>query len=173
MWCLEEGKKGPCKMTGTCGDHEVVMMWQGPAIVGTDKLARRVDRLARRVAWAPPAGVASLRGKDREEFLQGCNGWYKSDKGQDMPCRIVEPSCQGGQSALVRFWCKEKLVPWGKLTQEVGVAEGHAAGGSEKQKQNEAQLDKMQSQVASSAVLAFHDECDRHYTSRAGTVTPC
>ena len=116
---LKEGRKGPSKMTGTCGDQAVVMLWQGPAIVGTEKLARRVDRLARRVAWAPPAGVASLRGENREEFLRGCNGWYKGDKGQAMPCRIVESSYQGGQSALVRFWCKEKLVPWSKLTQEV------------------------------------------------------
>ena len=42
MWCLEEGKEGPCRMTGTCGDQARVMLWQGPAIVGTDRLARRV-----------------------------------------------------------------------------------------------------------------------------------
>ena len=137
MWCLEKGKEGPCMMTGTCGDQARVMLWQGPAVVGTDRLARQVDRMARRVAWAPPVGVPSLRGENREEFLQGCNGWYRSDKGQDMPCRVIEPSCQGGQSALVRFWCKEKLVPWSKLTQEAGVAEGHASASSEKQKQNE------------------------------------
>ena len=41
-------------MTGTCGDQARVMLWQGPAVVGTDRLARRVDRLARRGAWAPP-----------------------------------------------------------------------------------------------------------------------
>ena len=172
MWCLEEGKKGPCKMTGTCGDQAVVMLWQGPATVGTDKLARRVDRLARRRAWAPPDGVPSLGGESREEFLQGCNGWYMSDKGQDMPCRIIEPSCQGGQSALVRFWCKEKTVPWSKLTQVVD-AEGHAVGCTEKQEQDKAQLDKLQGQEASAAATAFHAECDRHYASKAGTVTPC
>ena len=116
--------------------------------------------------------MASLGGENREEFLQGCNGWYKSDKGQDMPCRIIEPSCQGGQSALVRFWCKEKTVPWSKLTQVV-AAEGHAVGRTEKQKQNKAQLDKLQGQAASAAAMAFHEECDRHYTSKAGTVTPC
>ena len=160
-------------MTGTCGDQARVMLWQGPAVVGTDRLARQVDRVARRVAWAPPVGVPSLRGENREEFLQGCNGWYKSDKGQDMPCRVIEPSCQGGQSALVRFWCKEKLVPWSKLTQEAGVAEGHASASSEKQKQNEAQLEKLQGQAASVAAMAFHKECDRYYTSKAGTVTPC
>lgn len=81
-------------------------------------------------------------------------------------------SCQGGQSALVRFWCKEKLVPWGKLTQVV-AAEGHGVGGTEKQEQNKAQLDKLQGQAASSAAMAFHEECDRHYRSKAGTVTPC
>ena len=139
------------------------MLWQGPAVVGVDMLARRVDRLARRVAWAPPAGVASLGGENREEFLQGCDGWYRGDKGQDMPCRIIEPSCQGGQSALVRFWCKEKLVPWGKLTRVVG-AERRAVGGTEKQEQNKAQLDKLQGQAASAAAMAFHEECDRHYT---------
>ena len=148
------------------------MLWQGPAIVGTDRLARRVDRLARRRAWAPPDGVPSLGGESREEFLQGCNGWYMSDKGQDMPCRIIEPSCQGGQSALVRFWCKEKTVPWSKLTQVV-AAEGHAVGRTEKQEQNKAQLDKLQGQEASAAATAFHAECDRHYVSKAGTVTPC
>ena len=42
-----------------------------------------------------------------------------------------------------------------------------------KQKQNETQLGKLQGQAASAAVLAFHEECDRHSTSRACTVTPC
>ena len=73
---------------------------------------------------------------------------------------------------MVRFWCKEKLVPWGKLTQVVG-AERRAVGGTEKQEQNKAQLDKLQGQAASAAAMAFHEECDRHYTSKAGTVTPC
>ena len=71
MWCLEEGKKGPCKMTGTCGDQAVVMLWQGPAIVGTDKLARRVDRLARIVAWAPPDGVPSLGEREQRGVPSG------------------------------------------------------------------------------------------------------
>ena len=31
--------------------------------------------------WAPPAGVPSLKGENREEFLQSCDGWYRSDKG--------------------------------------------------------------------------------------------
>ena len=171
MWCLEEGKEGLCKMTGTCGEQARVMLWQGPAIVSTDRLARRMDRMARRMAWAPPAGVPSLRGENRKEFLQGCDGWYKSDTGQDMPCMVIEPSCQGGQSALVRFWCKEELVPWSKLTQEAEAAEGRAVVGSEKQKQNEAQLDKLQGQAASSAVVAFHEECSRqalHKQSRNG-----
>ena len=69
-------------------------------------------------AWAPPAGVPSLKGEDREEFLQICDAWYSSDKGQHVPCKIVEPSCQGGQSSLVRFWCKEKVVSRGRLTRE-------------------------------------------------------
>ena len=140
-------------MTGTCGDQAVVMLWQGPATVGTDKLARR---------WTGWLGAGRGHhqmecpawGRDREEFLQGCNGWYMSDKGQDMPCRIIEPSCQGGQSALVRFWCKEKTVPWSKLTQVV-AAEGHAVGRTEKQEQNKAQLDKLQGQEASAAATAF------------------
>ena len=38
---------------------------------------------------------------------------------------------------------------------------------------NKAQLDKLQGQAASAAASAFHAECDRHYVSRAGTVTPC
>ena len=44
LWCLEEGKEGPCRMTGTCGEQDLVrvMLWQGPATVGTDRLARRV-----------------------------------------------------------------------------------------------------------------------------------
>ena len=42
MWCLEEGKEGPCRMTGTCGEQARVMLWQGPAVVGTDRLASRV-----------------------------------------------------------------------------------------------------------------------------------
>ena len=62
---------------------------------------------------------------------------------------------------MVRFWCKEKLVPWSKLTQEAGVAEWHASASSEKQKQNEAQLEKLQGQAASVAAVAFHEECDR------------
>ena len=43
----------------------------------------------------------------------------------------------------------------------------------DKQKQNEAQWSKLRGQLASSAALAFHEECDRHYTSRSGMVTPC
>ena len=116
--CLEEGKEGPCRMTGTCGDQARVMLWQGPAVVGTGRLARRVAA-APEASWAPPAGVPSLRGESKEEFLQGCDSWYRRDEGQSVqsvPCRVIEPSCQGGQNALVRFWCKEKLVPWAKLT---------------------------------------------------------
>ena len=81
-------------------------------------------------AWAPPVGVPSLRGENKEEFLQDCNAWYKSNKGEDIPCKVVEPSCQGGQSALIRFWCKEKLVPWPRLTRRAKATEGRANFGN-------------------------------------------
>ena len=60
MWCLEEGKEGPCRTTGTCGNQAKVMLWQGPAVVGTGRLARQVA-VAPAASWAPPAGVPSLR----------------------------------------------------------------------------------------------------------------
>ena len=82
-------------------------------------------------AWAGhcTTGVPSLRGEDREEFLQNCDAWYRSDRGQHVPCKVIEPSCQGGQSALVRFWCKEKAVPQGRLTQKAAAAGGRGIGG--------------------------------------------
>ena len=88
MWCLEESKTGPCRRTGTCGDQARVMLWQGPAVVSADRLAR----------WS---------------------------------------------------------------------------AASEKQRQTEAQLNELKSRVASAGVLVFHEECDRQYTSKAGTRTPC
>ena len=47
-----------------------------------------------------------------------------------MPCKIIEPSCQGGQSSLVRFWCKEKVVPQVRLTRDATAAEGRAISGN-------------------------------------------
>ena len=74
--------------------------------------------------WAPPTGVPSLRGERREQFLQDCDAWYRSNRGQNVPCKIIEPSCQGGRSSLVRFWCKERVVPQIRLTREATAAKG-------------------------------------------------
>ena len=74
--------------------------------------------------------MPSLRGENREQFLQICDTWYRRDRGQHVPCKIIEPSCQGGQSSLVRFWCKEKVVPQIRLTREATAAEGRAASGN-------------------------------------------
>ena len=69
-------------------------------------IAAQANRRHTMSSWSPPAGVPSLRGESKEEFLRGCDSWFRRDEGQSVTCRVIELSCQGGQSALVRFWCK-------------------------------------------------------------------
>ena len=75
MWCLEEGKQGPCKMIGTCGDQARVMLWQGPAIVSVDRLARCVD------------------------FHAECDRHYTSKAGTVTPCKML--SSKSGRSEVM------------------------------------------------------------------------
>ena len=83
--CKEDGERW-LRSEGLVGQlHEKprTVQLQHKAEEGTSKEAADKKAVAptRTAAWAPPAGVPSLRGENREEFLQSCDGWYRSDKG--------------------------------------------------------------------------------------------
>ena len=62
-------------MTGTCGDQARVMLWQGPAIVSVDRLARCVD------------------------FHAECDRHYTSRAGTVTPCKML--SSKSGRSEVM------------------------------------------------------------------------
>ena len=62
-------------MIGTCGDQARVMLWQGPAIVSADRLARCVD------------------------FHAECDRHYVSKAGTVTPCKML--SSKSGRSEVM------------------------------------------------------------------------
>ena len=77
--------------------------------------------------WAPPEGVASLKGESRMELMALCTHWFTTKQGKAVPCRLLWATPEG--QARVRFWSAERLRTLAGLVREPSAEKGHAVIG--------------------------------------------